>query len=312
MAVGVSIRWLFTAVMSQPTIDESLYSRQLYVLGHDAMRQMSSSNVLIVGLHGLGAEIAKNIALAGVKSVTLYDPAPVSVADLSSQFFLRNEDVGQPGVTRASATASRLSELNSYVPIKVLDVPSLDKATLESFKVVVLTHTPLNEQLRVNDLTHNTSTHFIAADVRGLFGTVFNDFGSHFVCKDTNGEQPLDSMIVSVTHDEEGLVTTIDEKRHGLQDGDYVTFTEVQGMSELNGIEPRRVTVKGPYTFTIGDTRSFGEYRGGGIFKQVKMPEVLNFKSLRESQQAPEFLFSDFAKIDRSMILHIGFEALSA
>ena len=91
MAVGVSIRWLFTAVMSQPTIDESLYSRQLYVLGHDAMRQMSSSNVLIVGLHGLGAEIAKNIALAGVKSVTLYDPAPVSVADLSSQFFLRNE-----------------------------------------------------------------------------------------------------------------------------------------------------------------------------------------------------------------------------
>lgn len=312
MAVGVSIRWLFTAVMSQPTIDESLYSRQLYVLGHDAMRQMSSSNVLIVGLHGLGAEIAKNIALAGVKSVTLYDPAPVSVADLSSQFFLRNEDVGQPGVTRASATASRLSELNSYVPIKVLDVPSLDKATLESFKVVVLTHTPLNEQLRVNDLTHNTSTHFIAADVRGLFGTVFNDFGSHFVCKDTNGEQPLDSMIVSVTHDEEGLVTTIDEKRHGLQDGDYVTFTEVQGMSELNGIEPRRVTVKGPYTFTIGDTRSFGEYRGGGIFKQVKMPEILNFKSLRESQQAPEFLFSDFAKIDRSMILHIGFEALSA
>ena len=70
VAVGVSIRWLFTAVMSQPTIDESLYSRQLYVLGHDAMRQMSSSNVLIVGLHGLGAEIAKNIALAGVKSVT--------------------------------------------------------------------------------------------------------------------------------------------------------------------------------------------------------------------------------------------------
>ena len=68
----MSIRWLFTAVMSQPTIDESLYSRQLYVLGHDAMRQMSSSNVLIVGLHGLGAEIAKNIALAGVKSCLLY------------------------------------------------------------------------------------------------------------------------------------------------------------------------------------------------------------------------------------------------
>ena len=90
--------------MSHDTIDESLYSRQLYVLGHDAMRQMSSSNVLVVGLLGLGAEIAKDIALAGVKSVTLYDPNPVQVQDLSSQFFLRMEDLLiEPEESRAEA-----------------------------------------------------------------------------------------------------------------------------------------------------------------------------------------------------------------
>lgn len=297
---------------SKDTIDESLYSRQLYVLGHDAMKQMSSSNVLIVGALGLGAEIAKNIALAGVKSVTLYDPKPVMMSDLSSQFFLRKEDVGKPGVTRASATASRLAELNSYVPIKVLDVPSLDTETLQSFKVVVMTHALLSEQLRVNDMTHGSGTHFLSADVRGLFGTVFADLGTNFTCKDTNGEPPMDGIVVSVTQDNEGLVTTIDEKRHGLQDGDFVTFSEVQGMTELNGIEPRRVTVKGPYTFTIGDTSSFGQYKGGGLFKQVKMPEFLNFKSLRESLAAPECIISDFAKMDRPIILHAAFEALSS
>ena len=276
------------------------------------MKQMSSSNVLIVGALGLGAEIAKNIALAGVKSVTLYDPKPVMMSDLSSQFFLRKEDVGKPGVTRASATASRLAELNSYVPIKALDVPSLDKETLQSFKVVVMTHALLSEQLRVNDMTHGSGTHFLSADVRGLFGTVFADLGTNFTCKDTNGEPPMDGIVVSVTQDKEGLVTTIDEKRHGLQDGDFVTFSEVQGMTELNGIEPRRVTVKGPYTFTIGDTSSFGQYKGGGLFKQVKMPEFLNFKSLRESLAAPECIISDFAKMDRPIILHAAFEALSS
>ena len=276
------------------------------------MKQMSSSNVLIVGALGLGAEIAKNIALAGVKSVTLYDPKPVMMSDLSSQFFLRKEDVGKPGVTRASATASRLAELNSYVPVKALDVPSLDKETLQSFKVVVMTHALLSEQLRVNDMTHGSGTHFLSADVRGLFGTVFADLGTNFTCKDTNGEPPMDGIVVSVTQDKEGLVTTIDEKRHGLQDGDFVTFSEVQGMTELNGIEPRRVTVKGPYTFTIGDTSSFGQYKGGGLFKQVKMPEFLNFKSLRESLTAPECIISDFAKMDRPIILHAAFEALSS
>ncbi|KAJ1745380.1 E1 ubiquitin-activating protein, partial [Coemansia sp. RSA 1591] len=77
-------------------IDESLYSRQLYVLGADAMKKMSASNVLIVGLKGLGCEVAKNIVLAGVKSVTLYDPSPVVISDLSTQFFLHQEDVGKP------------------------------------------------------------------------------------------------------------------------------------------------------------------------------------------------------------------------
>lgn len=38
-------------------IDESLYSRQLYVLGHEAMRKMGSSHVLIAGMKGLGVEI---------------------------------------------------------------------------------------------------------------------------------------------------------------------------------------------------------------------------------------------------------------
>lgn len=46
---------------------------------------------------------------------------------------------------------------------------------------------------------------------------------------------------------------------------------------ELNGCEPRKVTVKGPYTFTIGDTTAIGEYKTGGIFTQVKMPKILEF-----------------------------------
>ena len=56
-----------------------------YVLGHDAMRRMGSSNVLVCGVSGLGIEIAKNVVLGGVKSVTLHDNSTVSMEDLSSQ-----------------------------------------------------------------------------------------------------------------------------------------------------------------------------------------------------------------------------------
>ena len=38
-------------------IDEKLYSRQLFVMGHAAQSRMQASDVLIVGLRGAGCEI---------------------------------------------------------------------------------------------------------------------------------------------------------------------------------------------------------------------------------------------------------------
>lgn len=50
-------------------IDEDLHSRQLAVYGRESMRRMASAKILVVGLRGLGAEVAKNIILAGVSQV---------------------------------------------------------------------------------------------------------------------------------------------------------------------------------------------------------------------------------------------------
>lgn len=56
-----------------------------YVLGHDAMKRMQNSNVLISGMRGLGVEIAKNVILGGVRSVTVHDQGVAEWRDLSSQ-----------------------------------------------------------------------------------------------------------------------------------------------------------------------------------------------------------------------------------
>lgn len=81
-------------------------------------------------------------------------------------------------------------------------------------------------------------------------------------------------------------------------------------MTELNGCEPRKIKVLGPYTFSIGDTTKFSKYIRGGIVTQVKMPKKLQFKSLKESFACPEFLIADFGKFDYPQQLHIAFAAL--
>lgn len=297
------------SVVGSTEIDESLYSRQLYVLGHEAMKRMSASNVLIVGLKGLGVEIAKNIALAGVKSLTLYDPAPVAIADLSSQFFLRPEDVGQP---RDQVTAPRVAELNAYTPVHIHKSGSLSEnlPQFDKYQVVVLTNTPLKDQLAIGDYCHGMGIYVVVADTFGLFGAIFCDFGKNFTVIDSTGENPVNGIVAGI--DEEGLVSALDETRHGLEDGDYVTFSEIEGMEGLNGCEPRKVTVRGPYTFSIGDVSALGQYQRGGLYQQVKMPKFIDFKNISDSIKEPEFVMSDFAKFDRPQQLHIGFQALHA
>ncbi|XP_050314109.1 ubiquitin-like modifier-activating enzyme 1 [Anthonomus grandis grandis] len=287
-------------------IDEGLYSRQLYVLGHEAMRRMANSDVLISGLGGLGVEIAKNVILGGVKSVTLHDDQLVAISDLSSQFFLSEEEIGK---NRAEACFKKLSELNSYVPTRA-HTGALDEDFIKNFSVVVLTASSRNEQLRISEITHANNIALIIADTRGVFSQVFCDFGDSFTVVDTTGEPAVSAMVADISNDKEGVVTCIDDTRHGLEDGDYVTFSELEGITELNGCEPRPIKVLGPYTFSIGDTTNFSKYQRGGIVTQVKMPKKLHFKSLKESLKDPEYLIADFAKFDYPPQLHLAFTTL--
>lgn len=217
---------------SHPEIDEALYSRQLYVLGHEAMRRMQASNVFISGMGGLGLEIAKNLVLGGVKSVSIYDPQNATHDDLATHFFLTESQIGQ---NRALVSHPHLAELNPYVPVKVVD--SIEVEQLQQYQVVVLTDNSTEEQIKIGKFCHAKGIKFIVAETRGIFGQIFCDFGDSFEVVDPDGEQPLSAMLSAINNDENGTVTTLDEQRHGFEDDMIVTFSEVKGMSEVNAKE---------------------------------------------------------------------------
>jgi len=299
--------------VAEGTIDEALYSRQLYVLGAEAMKRMQASSVLIVGLNGLGVEVAKNVVLGGVKSVTLHDDTPAQLSDLGAQFFLREADVGKP---RAAVTAPRLAELNTYVPVEVHQGALAPEFVAQFGIIVIAGGVPMSEAIKINDACRAAGCRFILTETFGVFGYCFCDFGDGFTCVDTNGEEPSTAMVASIDNSSaETVVTCLDEARHGLEDGDYVSFTEVGGMEALNGAAARPVKVTGPYTFTIGGCEGLGTHTHGGIVHQVKQPKTVAFKSLREAIVNPDaagVLLSDFAKFDRPLQLHFGIQALHA
>nr|XP_056713428.1 ubiquitin-like modifier-activating enzyme 7 [Euleptes europaea] len=293
-----------------PEIDEGRYSRQLYVLGYEAMQKMATAAVLVSGMKGLGVEIAKNIILAGVKSVTVHDQHDAQWSDLSSQFYLSEKDVGQ---NRAVVSQRHLAELNSYVPV-IPYTEGLSESFLSDFQVVVLTNSPLEEQLRINDFCHANNIRFVLADTKGLAGQLFCDFGENFVFYDASEAEPVSAVIQHITQGNPGVLTVAREDEQGqghqFEDGDWVTFREVEGMTELNDREPHPIRVAGQYSLEIGDTSSFSPYKSGGIITQVEMPQQRSFDSLCISMRSPKIKTPDAGEMSRYHTLHMAFWAL--
>lgn len=289
-------------------IDESLYSRQLYVLGHAAMQRMQNSNVFISGLRALGIEIAKNVILGGVKSCTIHDPASPNIYDLSAQYFVQSSDLSN-GKSRAEICLPKLAELNSYVPLTIST--DLSHETLKNFQVVVLTNSSHSERLEIGEFCHDNGIKFISCCMNGLAGGIFCDFGEEHVVYDSNGEACKSVMVAKVhQEDDKWLVTCLDESRHGFESGDWVEFREVQGLEGLHG-NKFEINVRGPFNFEFkANCEITGSYSGGGIVSQVKVPTVMKYKSLKSSFDQPECMITDFAKFERPAQLHAWFEAL--
>uniref|UniRef100_A0A8D2NK16 E1 ubiquitin-activating enzyme n=1 Tax=Zonotrichia albicollis TaxID=44394 RepID=A0A8D2NK16_ZONAL len=220
-------------------------------------------------------------------------------------------DLGQ---NRANASQRALAELNPHVVVKA-HTGELSEAFLASFKVVVLTESPLEEQLRVGDFCHARGICFIVADTKGLAGQLFCDFGEHFVVDDPAEGDPVSAAVEHISQGNPGVVTHMGiENSHGqlFHDGDLVTFSGVQGMTELNGQKPVPVHVLDAFRLEISDTSSFSPYRCGGLVSQVQQRQQCSHKPLRQALEEPKIQVASPEDLPRSRSLHAAFQALHA
>ena len=109
--LGAPEKQLDAAALEGVAQKESLedYSRQLLAFGpraHEAQDLIEASRVLVYGADGVGVEVCKNLALAGVGSLAIADGARATWEDLGSHFY------ASPRGPRSAETASAVADLN--------------------------------------------------------------------------------------------------------------------------------------------------------------------------------------------------------
>lgn len=269
-------------------IDENLYSRQLYAIGFDAMKSLTSAKILICGIDGLGVECAKNIILQGCKQVTLHDTYTIKYYDIGTNYYISDNDIG---LFRAEISHKKLSELNPYVEV-VYNIEPLCESLIEAHDVVILINYNLATQIKINKITRAKSIKYINCSSRGLIGQVFCDFGDNFVVKDQDGEQPSVSIIETISCGEKTNISCLETNPHNLTNGDYVS---------INKSDPIEIEYVNKCSFNIVYN---GSLNIGDEIVQLKMPKTMNFISLDKSIENPEIMQTDFVDFGKPLKLH--------
>ncbi len=158
----------------------ALYDRQIRLWGMQAQEKIRSANILLVTIKAMGNEIAKNLVLAGINSLTILDPEPVTAADLGAQFLLSEFDHPE-GTPRSVAAAPALQRLNPRVRIHPDPSPIHDKPAsfYAPFDIIIATDLPSPLFSSINAAARTHSRPFYAASSHGLHGFLFADLNLH-------------------------------------------------------------------------------------------------------------------------------------
>ncbi|EHK18772.1 uncharacterized protein TRIVIDRAFT_23894, partial [Trichoderma virens Gv29-8] len=158
----------------------ALYDRQIRLWGMAAQAKIQNANILLITIRALANEIAKNLVLAGVGSLTVLDNAIVTEADLGAQFLL--SEVENPvGQNRAEAASAALRKLNPRVQVHVdaEGVKAKGPSYFAGFDIVIATDLDPDSFNLINTATRLNGKAFYAAGTHGMYGFIFSDLIEH-------------------------------------------------------------------------------------------------------------------------------------
>ncbi|XP_069500638.1 SUMO-activating enzyme subunit 1 [Ambystoma mexicanum] len=154
------------------------YDRQIRLWGLEAQKRLRASRVLLVGMKGLGAEVAKNLILAGVKALTMLDDQQITLESTRAQFLIPKGPLDR---NQADASLERAQNLNPMVDVKVdkENIEIKEEGFFTQFDAVCLTCCPRDVMVKIDQICCKHNIKFFSGDVFGYHGFMFANLGEH-------------------------------------------------------------------------------------------------------------------------------------
>ncbi|KAL9128661.1 MAG: hypothetical protein Q9217_002689 [Psora testacea] len=293
----------------------ALYDRQIRLWGLKAQERLRNAKILLITMRALSNEIAKNLVLAGIGSLTVQDDQLVVDDDLGSQFFISEQDVGK---NRAEAAAPHLRKLNPRVIVNV-DTQNIRAKEMEyymPFDMIIATDLNLSTLSTINAACRLCGRPFYASGTHGFYGYIFADLSTHdYVIEREKSNRPTNLTTETPTR---SVIAISTKKKEDGKIIEMVTKREIYSPILLANTSPlpqdvlssRRRKLQVPPLLSC--LRALWEFQSisGGSYPGHSRPDLELFTTLAtekhsELQLPHETLRSEFL---RSFLQNIGSE----
>lgn len=202
------------------SIDYERYDRQIRTFGEDATKKINASSIGIIGLRkGLGTEVAKNLALCGIKRLFLYYDDLIEPDDLTTGYYYSESDIGQP---RNKVLGNMIKKLNPSIEIVLID----DYYDLFLCNVIICINQVKDQIIYFNNYCRMNDKKFISLNSTNNSGIVFVDAGINHLVTNITGETYEPIQILNI--DNNYIVKT---NGHDFQSGDTIRLHNIQGIN---------------------------------------------------------------------------------
>ena len=280
-------------------IDTGLYDRQIRTYGYEAVKKMTSSSVVIIGLeNGLATEIAKNLALGGINQIYLFDNEIIQYQNLETGFYYSESNIGE---IRSNVLSEKIKELNPYVNVIVINT---EEEIPPTSILIIVNQSPE----KIIYYEKKFSSRMICAFSTGVAGMVFAYAGENHTITDSMGENIEPVQIGSI--DSSGKVLCAQHNRHEFQTGDYIKFENVEGLNTSYLIDKEfKIKVISHTCFNIDGNLDFSNIKlTNGTAILIKKPITITHQPFSVQIENPSlnFSFDDSESIFKSLIKYFN------
>ncbi|CAF3401886.1 unnamed protein product [Rotaria socialis] len=172
--------------------EATLYDRQIRLWGADAQLKLRQTHLLLINVNSLSIEVCKNLCLAGVASITIFDNTRVTSNDVEENLTLTMSST-EVDEFKSVCTCRALQMLNPRVHLvaeSTMTIDQIDEKYIEQFDYVCLfnyynfkTIAKLNNLCRQReqvDENGKKQTYFFCAATFGSYGFAFKDLGDKY------------------------------------------------------------------------------------------------------------------------------------